>query len=113
MVIGLSEGQEEEGPQETRCVLKRRNYNNRLSHASAKHQVIYCVGTSGDFAASARRLRFLGPLRTRAGSTVHCATQELAWCAMLCEGGRRGRRRGGEKEGRGNEEEGERGRSDC
>ncbi len=26
---------------------------------------------------------------------------------MLCEGSRRGRRRGGEKEGRGNEEEGE------
>ena len=27
---------------------------------------------------------------------------------MLCEGGRRGRRRGGEKEGRGNEERGSR-----
>ena len=39
--------------------------------------LIYCIGTSGDFVASARRLRFLGPLRTRAGSTVHYAIQEL------------------------------------
>ena len=58
-------------------ILKYRNYNNNLSHASTKYQVIYCIGTSGDFVASARRLRFLGPLRTRAGSAVHYAIQEL------------------------------------
>jgi hypothetical protein len=47
--------------------------------APNKYQVTYCIniGTSGDFVASARRLRFLGPLRTRAGSAVHYAIQEL------------------------------------
>jgi hypothetical protein len=43
-----------------------------------KYKVIYFIGTSGDFVASARRLRFLGPLRTRAGSATHYAIQELA-----------------------------------
>ena len=33
------------------------------------------LGTSGYFVASARRLRSLGPLRTRAGSTVRYAMQ--------------------------------------
>jgi hypothetical protein len=65
------------GTSDPRCVLKYRNYDNSLSHASTKHQVTYCINTSGDFVASARRLRFLGPLRTRAGSTVHYAIQEL------------------------------------
>jgi hypothetical protein len=38
-----------------------------------KYQVIYCIGAS---VASARRSRFLGPLRTRAGSTAHYSMQE-------------------------------------
>ena len=54
------------------------------------------------FVASARRLCPLGPLRTRAGSTVRYAMQ----------GKRRvGRRGGGEKEGRGIGGRGEGGRS--
>jgi hypothetical protein len=54
---------------------------------------------------------FLGPLRTRAGSMVHCAAQEPVWCAVLCKGNRGGCRRGGEKEGRGNGGRGEGSRS--
>jgi hypothetical protein len=49
----------------------------------------------------ARRWCSLGPLRTRAGSVVHCSCKAVQH-GMLCKGSREGRRRGGEKEGRGN-----------
>ena len=49
------------------------NYNNSLSHASTRIPGNLLCWYS---VASARRSRFLGPLRTRAGSTVHYAIQE-------------------------------------
>jgi hypothetical protein len=68
-------------------------------------------GTSSSLRA--RRWCSLGPPRTRAGSIACYALQEAVQCAMLCRGSRGGRRRGGEKEGRGNGGWGEGSRSEC